>query len=669
MAFSTPQRVHLNRSSDQRPLHRLGHGPLACTVVICLLKLVSPIPVAAQSSWTWLHAEYGDELLGQFGAAVTGVGDIDGDSLADFLVGAPRPQLGGGGCAFAYSGANGRLIYRLGCADSVDSFGASLAALGDVDGDNVPDFAVGAPYEFVTGSVYVFSGASGTVIRRLDGGLDSGMVGSRFGWSLAATGDMDGDGRGDLLVGAPFATGSGPTQSGSILLYSGATGSLLLRVDGSTPNGTFGTSVASIGDVDGDGKADIVAVDPAYFGSVLILSGSTGQEILRIQDASMTPGYDMVVVGVPDLDGDGTPDLLVGEPDFISGAGTGAAAVYSGRTGLPLRSHVGPYGLSRFGESIGAGGDLNGDSISDILVGAPRSDAGTAGFEGLAFAYSGIQDSLLLRVGGIDRQEGLGSSIAFAGDVNGDGRDDFIVGAPGARVRMTQLLAGAAIVFAYVDVVQARGFLTSGGGSLNLGAGQGQVCFQLEPVGGSFDPTQVVPSSLVLRRAGVDYVEEQSLASGSGQVADTDGNGTPEVTACFSRADLRDLFFDLPPGMSQVTASLEANTVAGLRARATMTLEISVPGVRTMTVAPNPMPGRGVLSFTTSKQGAVTVDLFDGSGRHVRQLAHEADAAAGPHDVAIDGRGKSGQNLASGVYFVKLTSPDGVFSGRVVLVR
>jgi flagellar hook assembly protein FlgD len=148
-----------------------------------------------------------------------------------------------------------------------------------------------------------------------------------------------------------------------------------------------------------------------------------------------------------------------------------------------------------------------------------------------------------------------------------------------------------------------------------------------------------------------------------------DGNGIQEATACFAREELRDLLFDLPRGETQVVVSLEANTTAGLRPRAAVSLEIEVPGVKAATVAPNPMPGSGALSFVTSKPGSVQVDLFDSLGRHVRQVLRDPNAPAGPQDVVIDGRDKSGQKLASGVYYFKITSPDGVFSGRAVILR
>ena len=638
----------------------------ACTASICLLEMVVGYPAAAQPSWTWLQAKRGTEFREQFGVAVAGIGDVDGDSHADFVVGAPRSLADLGGCALVYSGATGVLINRLGCADSLDYLGVALAGLGDVNGDGVPDFAVGAPYAPVTGAVYVYSGSTRAVIRRLDGGLDAGLIGSRFGWAVAATGDLDGDGRGDLLVGAPLATSGGIQRCGSVFAYSGATGSILLRVDGSVSDEGFGESADGIGDVDGDGTRDLLIGGPSYLGSAILVSGRTGQEILRVQDSSTTPGYDLVVAGAPDMSGDAIPDFVVGLPEFLSGMGSGAATVYSGASGVPIRTHVGPNGLSRFGESVDAGGDPNRDSFNDILVGAPSAGAD---FEGSAFVYSPGQDSILFRADGASRGDAFGQSVAFVGDINGDGREDFVVGAPFARVRKTQGIPGAAIAFGYVDVAPARGFLSSGSVSISLGAGQQQICFEMEPVSASFDPADVVASSLVLRRQDVQYEEVAALPASAAQIQDADGNGVSEITACFSREDLRNLLFDLQPGPTLVAVSLEGNTVAGLRPRAALALEIDVPGVKVATLAPNPMPGTGVLSFVTSTPGSIQVDLFDGSGRHVKQLLRDQNAPAGPHDVTIDGRGKTGQNLASGVYYFKITSPDGAISGRAVLLR
>jgi len=640
----------------------------SCLIAVHLVALLVGRDVQAVPTWTWLHAKYGERLFDEVGIAVAGVGDIDGDSHADFIVGIRRGPLALGGKAIVYSGRTGNTIFTLSTADSADGFGNSVAGLGDVDGDGIPDFVVGAPTAMVpgigrAGAVFCYSGASGGIIYLLNTGPVIGNPGDWFGWSVAGSGDMDQDGRADILIGAPFADNAGFPRSGSAFLFSGATGSILRRVDGSTGDESFGWSVDDAGDLDSDGVPDfLVGSSGSTVGVAVVVSGSTGQEIRRI-----TNMYTVIVSGSPDLNGDAVPDFIVGVPLLASAPGS--ATVYSGATGDTLRAHVGQNAAGRFGASVDGGGDLNGDSVPDILVGAPLAYVGAAGFEGSAYAYSGIKDSVLFHVDGISRDEKFGYSVAFAGDVNGDGRDDLIIGAPYARTRRSQIITGAALVFGLVDVVQARGFLSSGGTSASLGAGQRQICFQLEPVAGSFDPAEVVTATLVLRREGIDYVEEPAQLAASGQITDADGNGLQEITACFSREDLRDLLFDLPPGQDQVTVSLEANTAAGLRPRATVALELAVPGVKTATLAPNPMPGSGVVSFVTSKPGLVKVDLFDGLGRHVRQVLRDPNAPAGPQDVVIDGRDKSGRKLASGVYYFKFTSPDGVFSGRAVILR
>lgn len=225
----------------------------------------------------------------RLGWSVAGVGDVDGDGIEDLLAGAP--ELGstgfttGPGHALLYSGGGG-VIHRFegytlsvpGTSLSTDSrFGTSVAGVGDVDGDAVADFAVGAPTYAgddplfpLVGGVFVYSGADLAEILVLTGeaesfGFGGGMIG--FGSAVDGGDDIDGDARDDLIVGAYFAGDGLFDMTGAAYAYSGATGTEIARIEGRDLGDMLGTSVALVGDVNGDGYAEALVGAPSYDGA------------------------------------------------------------------------------------------------------------------------------------------------------------------------------------------------------------------------------------------------------------------------------------------------------------------------------------------------------------------------------------------------------------------
>jgi hypothetical protein len=337
----------------------------------------------------------GGQLGEQFGRALAGAGDVNGDGVPDLVVGAPRETTGGvdAGKLYVYSGANLTQLYSY-SGQSGGNLGHAVAMLGDVDGDGRDDFAAGAFGQAGgTGEVRAYSGQTGALLYTWSGSA----AGSHFGQAVAAAGDVDGDGAPDVLVGAPF---SGPLQNGSARVYSGASGALLRAWDATDNYGWFGFSVAGVGDVDGDGRDDVLIGSPnanGVSGRATLYSGGNGGELhAGLFGGGSSSSYGFSVAGAGDFDGDGTPDLLIGAPLQSRGSFTsdGAVHVHSGATGQPLQSYRGQSSSSYLGQSVAGAGDLDGDGRDDVLLGAQWW--GSAGSAGRGYVFLAPNPALCL---------------------------------------------------------------------------------------------------------------------------------------------------------------------------------------------------------------------------------------------------------------------------------
>jgi hypothetical protein len=315
--------------------------------------------------------------------------------------------------------------------------GQSVSGAGDVDGDGFDDLILGA-YNAApgglsgAGSAYVYSGATGALIWQFDGQA----AGDRLG-SVSGAGDVDGDGFDDLIVGANTANPGGLTNAGSAYVYSGATGALIWQFDGQAAGDSLGRSVSGAGDVDGDGFDDLIlgAYNAAPgglsgAGSAYVYSGATGALLGQFDGQATGDGLGVSVSGAGDVDGDGFDDLIVGaylaDPGGLSNAGS--AYVYSGATGALIRQFDGQAVYEDLGHSVSGAGDIDGDGFDDVIVGASAASPGGLAYAGSAYVYSGATGALLRQFDGQAAFDRLGS-VSGAGDVDGDGFDDLIVGA------------------------------------------------------------------------------------------------------------------------------------------------------------------------------------------------------------------------------------------------
>ncbi len=389
------------------------------------------------------------EALGNFGRSVATVPDADGDGRDDLLVGAPLEdaELPDAGRVHLISGATGALLRTLESPNPEDSgfFGFTVAGVPDADGDGRGDLLIGAILEDTesqdAGRAYLFSGATGLLLQTLES--PNFVQGGFFSSALAGVPDVDGDGRGDLLVSAP-SENRGAENAGAAYLFSGATGLLLRALESPNPElgGEFGSAVSGVADVNGDGRVDLVvgafredggATDA---GRVYVFNGTTGAllQTLVSPNPELDGQFGNAIAGVADANGDGRGDVFVGAQGEGGGAeSAGRAHLYSGSTGQLIRTLISPNPElgGAFGVSVSGVPDVDGDEQNDLLVGAFRED-GLAMDAGRAYLFGGATGGVLRTLESPNSQvQGFfGDTVAGVADVDGDGRGDLFISAP-----------------------------------------------------------------------------------------------------------------------------------------------------------------------------------------------------------------------------------------------
>jgi FG-GAP repeat protein/VCBS repeat protein len=452
-----------------------------------------------------------------FGGALAVMGDLDGDGNPELAVGTPNDDDNSPGLPYSQNGAvwilfldaagGVRSYQKISAAEGgfhgvleFDRFGSAVTSPGDLDGDGTADLVVGTPFDddvsalaaFDSGAAYVlFLNPDGTVraeqkLARSAGGLVGLVSGYEFGSSLASPGDLDGDGLREIVVGVPFAPGQpAVNRSGEVWV-------LFLNPDGTVRaqqrignglggfNGTldaddrFGSAVGSLGDLDGDGRPEIGVGAPLdsgpgtgvnFYGAVWILSleadgtvashRKLGQGEGGLSGIPRFTGFGSAILRLGDLDGDGIDDLVVGAAEDDGGATSGNldygalwmlymaadgtvrshTRIHQNQGGFPERLSV----YSHLGSSLVTLGDLDGDGHPDLFAGEPGNDEGGSNHGALWLLHLEPDGT----VGGsaktgeghgfpvsVDEDDRFGRSVAALGDLDGDGVGDLVVGAP-----------------------------------------------------------------------------------------------------------------------------------------------------------------------------------------------------------------------------------------------
>ena len=384
----------------------------------------------------------GETVNDWYGYAVAGDGDLTGDAVPDYVIGAPRDNgcSGGAGAVYVYDGATGALIDKV-CSPEADAeFGASVDMIPDLNGDGLSEIVVGAPnlysetFSTYTGGEIILNGYDRATLAYYVGGGD----GDRKGESVACAGDIDDGGKDDIIMGVPNHNGTGAAfvNSGETLHWDP-----ILNLYGESAGDKFGLAVDGIGDVNNDGHDDLIVGAPYNeengfeAGKVYIFSGDDGSEIrTHVGESYGSHGCRLgtAVAGAGDVDKDGYGDYLIGAPwQNTGGTRSGRAFLYSGYDGDLLYSYDGLYENDYVGSGVAGAGDINGDGCLDFIIGADGDDGGGDG-QGAIYIYSGRDGNLIGRIYGesdISGYIGYGRAVKSAGDINSDCFGDIISGA------------------------------------------------------------------------------------------------------------------------------------------------------------------------------------------------------------------------------------------------
>jgi len=364
----------------------------------------------------------GEAANDQFGWIARNIGDVDGDGIPDFVTSAPTSKAAGPDAGRIYVySTKSGKLLWKADGHAGDQLGTGLEAAGDTNGDKVPDVIASAPGG---GYVNIYSGRDGRILRT----LRAENVKDDFGRHVEGVGDVNRDGYADVFVGAPNNSAAGD-QAGRAYVYSGKDGRILLQLSGEKAGDNFGSAVAGFSDAQHTFLlVGAPGAGPKHTGRTYVYGGLSGVPIFTIEsdETGSALGY-MFLSVLGDVDGDGVPDVYASDwTNNAKGPSTGRVYIHSGKDGHRLFALTGETAGEGFGTSPSVAGDVEGDGHADFIVGAWQYSGAAVG-GGRAYLYSGKDGHLIRTYTCRTPGDTFGFDAVTMGGVKEDGMSAFLI--------------------------------------------------------------------------------------------------------------------------------------------------------------------------------------------------------------------------------------------------